>query len=78
MQSHTSYIRFAHSLPPAPLKMNVAQSRLISLGADSSMGCGDLMFSSHTIFAVTTACTIFKYFGSRRNKVGISVALVGE
>ena len=42
------------------------------------MGCGDLMFSSHTIFAVTTACTIFKYFGSRRNKVGISVALVGE
>ncbi|GMI50239.1 hypothetical protein ScalyP_jg9333 [Parmales sp. scaly parma] len=43
---------------------------------DSSMGCGDLMFSSHTIFAVTTACTIFKYFGSRRNKVGISVALV--
>ena len=25
--------RFAHSLPPAPLKMNVAQSRLISIGA---------------------------------------------
>lgn len=29
---------------------------------DSTNGCGDLMFSSHTIFTMTFVCLIFKYF----------------
>lgn len=33
---------------------------------DSSTGCGDLMFSSHTIFAVATTCIIYHYFGYRK------------
>jgi len=29
---------------------------------DASNGCGDLMFSSHTIFTVSFVCVVFKYF----------------
>mmetsp|Transcript_19586 Transcript_19586/g.28373 ORF Transcript_19586/g.28373 Transcript_19586/m.28373 type:complete len:520 (-) Transcript_19586:380-1939(-) len=29
---------------------------------DSTTGCGDLMFSSHTIFTMVFVCVIFKYF----------------
>lgn len=29
---------------------------------DASNGCGDLMFSSHTIYTMSFVCVIFKYF----------------
>ena len=29
---------------------------------DASNGCGDLMFSSHTIYTMSLVCIIFKYF----------------
>ena len=29
---------------------------------DATTGCGDLMFSSHTIFSMTFVCLTFKYF----------------
>jgi len=35
---------------------------------DATNGCGDLMFSSHTIFSMTFLCIIFKYFNWVRLK----------
>lgn len=32
---------------------------------DAQNGCGDLMFSSHTIFTMTFVCIVFKYFNFR-------------
>ena len=32
---------------------------------DASNGCGDLMFSSHTIYTMTFVCVVFRYFNVR-------------
>jgi hypothetical protein len=42
---------------------------------DPSSGCGDLMFSSHTLFAMLITCMIWTYFGAWWNKLMTLVAI---
>jgi len=48
----------------------------VFLRMDASTGCGDLMFSSHTTFAVITTCTVFKYLHADIHKFIISVCML--
>eukprot|EP00560_Eucampia_antarctica_P006948 CAMPEP_0197824798 /NCGR_PEP_ID=MMETSP1437-20131217/2007_1 /TAXON_ID=49252 ORGANISM="Eucampia antarctica, Strain CCMP1452" /NCGR_SAMPLE_ID=MMETSP1437 /ASSEMBLY_ACC=CAM_ASM_001096 /LENGTH=284 /DNA_ID=CAMNT_0043424569 /DNA_START=371 /DNA_END=1225 /DNA_ORIENTATION=+ len=46
---------------------------------DTTNGCGDLMFSSHTIFSMTFVCVTFKYFNwvyLKRIMVALQVVIV--
>lgn len=43
---------------------------------DASNGCGDLMFSSHTIYTMSFVCVVFKYFNFRWLKLIMATAQV--
>lgn len=46
---------------------------------DASNGCGDLMFSSHTIYTMTFVCVVYKYFNFKwlkRLMVLLQIAIV--
>ncbi|KAL7534694.1 hypothetical protein ACHAXR_009514 [Thalassiosira sp. AJA248-18] len=56
---------------PAPNEGNPAgwapptETNDILFRVDATNGCGDLMFSSHTIYTMTFVCVVFKYFNFR-------------
>mmetsp|Transcript_6260 Transcript_6260/g.13533 ORF Transcript_6260/g.13533 Transcript_6260/m.13533 type:complete len:634 (+) Transcript_6260:238-2139(+) len=52
--------------PPTSLKD-------ILFRVDATNGCGDLMFSSHTIFTMTFVCVVFKYFNFKWLKAIMAV-----
>lgn len=43
---------------------------------DASNGCGDLMFSSHTIFTVSFVCVVFKYFNFKWLKLSMALGQI--
>ncbi|KAL7550372.1 hypothetical protein ACHAWF_015720 [Thalassiosira exigua] len=43
---------------------------------DASNGCGDLMFSSHTIFTMTFVCAVFKYFNFKLLKLVMALGQI--
>jgi len=44
---------------------------------DATNGCGDLMFSSHTIYTMTFVCIVFKYFNFKWLKVIMALGQIG-
>jgi hypothetical protein len=43
---------------------------------DATNGCGDLMFSSHTIYTMTFVCIVFKYFNFRWLKLMMALSQI--
>lgn len=43
---------------------------------DATNGCGDLMFSSHTIYTMTFVCIVFKYFNFKWLKLIMAVGQI--